>query len=685
MIAMRPQLGERPRLAAAGPAAAEAWRLLAGALLLALGCAVLPALAAAAEPGAPASATPGPAGAPPGTAFGIDVTTKDFSRDIRPLLDRYCYQCHGGEKTKGDLDLKRYSDLRQLQLDAVVWLGARRKIDDYEMPPAKGKQPGGDERLLLSAWIAWAVDSIDPALIVKDPGAVVLHRLNKAEFNNTFRDLLAIPWGLANGFPDDIGGNSGFDNSADSLSAPPLFIEKLLAAAAEGLNQAAVGRLFPQLPKDAATAKEQRDAAREDAIAFATRAWRRPARPREIDALLQLFDLYAKRKGQTWEVAMRQVYRQVLASPAFIYRAEESRSGERGPYEIGPYDLATRLSYFLWSSMPDDQLLALAADGSLRRNDILAQQVERMLQDGRAASLGDRFLGQWLDTEALRRGGGPDPATYPAFSERMRQSMCDEPGRFFAGLLAANGSLLDLIDCDYVYVNEDTARIYGIAGVEGREFRKLPRPGADRGGIIGMPAVLALTSYPRRTSPVLRGAWVLTHLLDAPSPPPPPNVPPLDEPAAKAEQPAKVLTVRERLAVHRADAACASCHSRIDPIGFGLEGYDAMGAARARDEHGNALDLSGTLLTGETFAGAAELKQVLMKRSEAFIRLVVEHLLAYALGRKLEPYDRPTVNELTRNALADHGRVRGLVIGIANSYPMRFKRNQPVASSGVSK
>lgn len=680
MTAMRTQPGPMPSAAAARAVPRpRPWRCaaLAGMILLVLTGAIRPPASAAAEPGAPAA----PAGAP----FGLDAGRKDYGRDIKPLLDSYCYPCHGGEKTKGDLDLKRYGDLRQIQLDPAPWLGAKRKLDEYEMPPAKRKQPTSDERMLLSAWIGWAIDSIDPALMVKDPGTVVLHRLNKAEFNNTYRDLLGIPWGLANGFPDDIGGNSGFDNSADSLSSPPLFIEKILAAAAEGLNQAAVSRLFPQLPRDSATAKEQRDLAREDAIAFAARAWRRPVRAHEIDALLQLFDLYARRKAQPWEIAMRQVYRQVLVSPAFIFRAEESRPAERGPYEIGPYELATRLSYFLWSSLPDDQLLALAADGSLRRSDILAQQVERMLMDGKAAAFGERFIGQWLDTEALRRGGGPDPGTYPSFSERVRQSMCDEPGRFFAGLVAANGSLLDLIDCDYVYVNEDTARIYGIAGVEGREFRKVPRPGPDRGGIIAMPAVLALTSYPRRTSPVLRGAWVLTHLLDAPSPPPPPNVPPLDEPAGQAAQPAKELTVRERLAVHRADAACASCHSRIDPLGFGLEGYDAMGVARARDEHGNALDLKGTLLTGEEFSGAAELKQVLMRRSEVFIRLVVEQMLAYALGRKLEPYDRPTVSELTRNALSDHGRVRGLVIGIANSYPMRFKRNQPVASSGASK
>ncbi len=529
MTTMRPQPRAMPSLAPARAAPMRRRRgrgaVLAGMVLLALaGGMRSPASAASAPgggaPGAAAGVGDG-AGSATGTAFGIDVGTRDYARDIKPLLDSYCYPCHGGEKTKGDLDLKRYGDLRQIQLDAAVWLGAKRKLDDYEMPPAKKKQPSGDERMLLSAWIRnWAVDSIDPALIVKDPGAVVLHRLNKAEFNNTFRDLLGIPAGLANGFPDDIGGNSGFDNSADSLSSPPLFIEKILAAASEGLGQAAVGRLFTQLPKEAATAKEQRDLARENAVAFAGRAWRRPARPHEVDALLQLFDLYARRKAQPWEIAMRQVYREILVSPAFIYRAEESRAGERGPYEIGAYDLASRLSYFLWSSMPDDRkLLALAADGSLRKGDILAQQVERLLADGRAAAFGERFIGQWLDTEALRRGGGPDPATFPAFTERMRQSMCDEPGRFFSGLVAANGSLLDLIDCDYIYVNEDTAGIYGIAGVDGREFRKVPRPDPGRGGIIAMPAVLALTSYPHRTSPVLRGAWVLTHLLDAPSRP----------------------------------------------------------------------------------------------------------------------------------------------------------------------
>lgn len=610
-----------------------------------------------------------------------DISTLDFNREVKPLLESYCYQCHGGESTKGDLDLKRHGDVRAIQLDAVTWLDAKRMLDENEMPPTKAKkQPSAEERARLSAWIKYAVDSIDPALVVKDPGAVVLHRLNKTEFDNTYRDLLAIKPGLAKDFPDDIGGNSGFDNSADSLSSPSLFIEKVLAAATEGLNQATLARLFVRMPQDTTPAKEQRDLARENLAAFVARAWRRPAKARELDQLLLIFDLYTKKKNQAWESAMRQVYRQVLTSPAFIYRAEEVRPSERGPYEIGQYDMANRLSYFLWSSMPDDALLALAADGSLHKPEVIAQQVQRMLADPKADTFGDRFVGQWLDTAALRRGGGPDPKVYPAFTEQMRESMCDEPGQFFKGLLAGNGSLLELIDSDYVYVNEDTARIYDIRGVSGREFRKVPRPGADRGGIIAMPAVLTLTSYPRRTSPVLRGAWVLTNLLNAPPPPPPPNVPTLDEVKVTANvgASAKEPSVRDRLTAHRADAACASCHSRIDPIGFGLENYDAMGSFRARDEHGNVLDTKGTLLTGETFSGAAELKQVLMKRSDAFVRLVVEQMLAYALGRKLEPFDRPTVGELTRNLIADKYRVRGLVLGIANSYPMRFKRNQKI-------
>lgn len=613
-----------------------------------------------------------------------DVSTKDFSRDIRPLLETYCYPCHGGEKTKGDLDLKVHGDTRSIQLNAEMWLDAKRHLDEHEMPPEKAKQPSGEERTLLSLWIKWAVDSIDPSLVVKDPGSVVLHRLTKTEFDNTYRDLLGIKSGVASGFPDDIGGNSGFDNSADSLSSPSLFIEKLLAASAEALNQASVSRLFVRPPTDTMTPRELRDLAKENLAAFVGRAWRRPARPRELDQLLQLFDLYAKKKNQTWEIAMRQVYRQVLTSPAFTYRAEENRPSERAPYEIGQYDMANRLAYFLWSSMPDEALFALAAEGKLHQPDIIAQQVTRMLADPKAAALGGRFLGQWLDTEALRRGGGPDPKQYPAFTEQMRESMCDEPGQFFTGLLANNGSLLDLIDSDYVYVNEDTAKIYDIRGVTGRAFRKMPRPSPDRGGVIAMPAVLSLTSYPRRTSPVLRGAWVLTHLLNAPPPPPPPNVPTLDEKPAESSGPTiKELSLRERLNAHRADPACASCHSRIDPIGFGLEGYDAIGSSRARDEQGNRLDLNGTLLTGETFSGAAELKQVLMKRSDAFIRLAVEQMLAYALGRKLEPFDRPTVNELTKNLIADKYRVRGLVLGIAASYPMRYKRNQSVLATGV--
>ena len=611
----------------------------------------------------------------------VDFAALDFNRDLKPLLQSYCYDCHGVKKAKGDIDLQQHVDARSVQLNVDLWLEVKHMLDEHEMPPSDAKQPSAAERATLSGWLQWISDNIDPTLVPKDPGRVLLHRLSKAEFDNTYRDLLGVGPGLAKDFPEDRGG-SGFDNSADSLFAPPLLIEKLLAAANEGLGQAKVELLFGNIPKAEVPTKVQRDMAMVALERFIARAWRRPAKRGEADRLLKLYDVNIKKK-QSWESAMRQVFRHVLISPPFIYRIEDSKVSS-APYEIGHYEMATRLSYFLWSTMPDEELFRLAAEQQLQDPKVIVQQVERMLSDKRALTFGDRFASQWLGTDDLRFGGGPDSGKFKDFTESMRESICDEPGVFFNSLIKDNGSLLDLIDSKYIHVNEDTALVYGVRGISGKNFVKVERPDSGRGGVITMPAVLALTSNPTRTSPVLRGAWVLSRILNAPSPPPPPNVPLLDEdkPADNGKS-ANVTTLRERMEKHRSDPNCASCHSRIDPIGFGLEGYDALGAVRRRDEHGNPLDTTGTLLTGETFSGAAELKQIILKRKEAFMRTVVENMLAYALGRVVEKFDRPTLSELTKALAADNYRVRGLILGIATSYPMRYTRNQPVTAIGI--
>ena len=616
------------------------------------------------------------------TSLAASESIGDFSRDIRPLLATYCFPCHGNAKSKGGLNLERFGDQAAVQQDFRVWLDVQRHVDEREMPPAsEKKQLSLDEWERLSTWLRWASETIDPALKIRDPGRVVLHRLSKVEFNNTYRDLLGIPLGLADDFPDDFGGDSGFDNGASTLFISPLMVEKLMVAATMGLQQAKVDRLFPQLPPNSMPARDRRALAKDAITAFVARAWRRPERPGESSALLKLYDAYQK-KGQSWEAAMRQVFRQILLSPQFIFRAEEQRLSTREPYELGAYELANRLSYFFWSSMPDDELFALAKNGTLRDPAVIDQQVTRMLSNPKAAEFGQRFAGQWLGTEQLRRGGGPDASAFPAFTERVRDAMCDEPGVFYNELIRHDRSVLDLIDCDYIIVNGDLAPIYGVRGVSGDTWKQVPRPDAGRGGVLTMPGVLAFTSNPQRTSPVKRGAWVLEHLLNATPPPPPPDVPPLDEnPPATA---AKAQTLRERLEAHRANVACAGCHSRIDPIGFALEGYDVLGRTRARDEHGEPLDTTGKLNSGETFNDAAGLKRVLMARKDVFARLLVEKLLAYALGRKVERFDRTTVSELTAALQADGWRIKGLLRGIARSYPMRFSCNAGAISSPVS-
>jgi hypothetical protein len=282
---------------------------------------------------------------------------------------------------------------------------------------------------------------------------------------------------------------------------------------------------------------------------------------------------------------------------------------------------------------------------------------------------------QWLKTEELRRGRkSPDLGKYrEQFTDYLRDSMCAEPEEFFNTLVAKNRSLLELIDSDYVIVNDVLAKHYGISGVSGKEFREVPRANKQRGGVMTMAGVLTVTSHPHRTSPVLRGVWVLEEMLHVSPPPPPPEVSALDD---KKDGNKKDLTLRQRLEQHRKDPTCASCHNRIDPMGFGLEQYDLMGAWRSRDEFGQQIDATGKLLSGETFNGSEELRSVLMARKNEFVRGVASRMLSYALGRGLEYTDRPTLNDLMKRLESNDYRVESLLVGIAKSFPIRNKSNK---------
>ncbi len=405
---------------------------------------------------------------------------------------------------------------------------------------------------------------------------------------------------------------------------------------------------------------------------FVTRAYRRPARPQEIDRLAKFVE-QAMAGGESFERGIQLAVEAVLISPHFLFRIESGRGGGRrgdsGPVQpISEFQLATRLSYFLWSTMPDDELFREATAGTLRKN--VAAQVSRMLRDPKARALVDNFCTQWLEIRRLKEIT-PDAKRFPAFDDELREAMLTETKMFFASIIDEDRSVLDLIDADYTFLNERLAKHYGILRVTGPEFRRVPLADRDRGGVITQASVLTVTSNPTRTSPVKRGKWVLEQLLGAPVPPPPPGSGDLSE----DEQVVLSGSVRQRTEQHRANPACASCHALMDPLGFGLENFDAVGAWRDRD--GNFfVDASGELVDGRTFKGPQELKAILKTKKDEFARCFTEKMLTYALGRGLEPYDKCTVDDMVAGVAKDGYKFSVLIQQIVASDPFQKRRTK---------
>jgi hypothetical protein len=607
-------------------------------------------------------------------AAAAETGSADFEKSLRPVLAEHCFRCHGGTKHKGDVDLERFRTLEDVAASPQAWEDALRMVREGDMPPKKEAQPDPDVRTRLVEGLDRLLDAIS-ATAPRDPGHVVLHRLSHAEYDNTIRDLLGVELRAADGFPGDGGGSSGFDNDADALLTSGLLVEKLLDAAQAALEAAKPERLFIARPAEDKP-KARREAARIVIAGFARHAFRRPVSGAEVERYLRLFDGCDKR-GLGFEDAIRQSAKAILVSPDFLFRTESARPG-RQSYEVGQYELANRLSYFLWSSMPDEPLFALAEARSLSDPDILVQQVRRMLADPKASALARSFAPQWLQIgELLQTQKGPDPSAFPQFTPALREAMMAEPIALVDAVLRSDRPLLDLVASRSTFVNQDLAALYGIDGVTGPAMREVLLPDAIRGGVIGMAAVLTATSRPRRTSPVLRGKWILEVLFDAKPPPAPPNVPPFPkEEAGKAP-----VTIRQRLEAHRADPACASCHSHIDPLGFGLEQFDPIGRWRPADAHGLPIDAVGELSTGERFDGPAELRAVLVKRKDRFLRAVAAKLLTYALGRSLAFADRPALHGILDAMHQGGDRGTALVIAIAQSYPFTHTRDQPLAAS----
>ena len=431
----------------------------------------------------------------------------------------------------------------------------------------------------------------------------------------------------------------------------------------------------PSAPAAAANASEE-PCARRILSRLARRAYRRPVTAAEMNTLLGFYK--AGRADGDFDLGIQRGLRRILSAPAFLFRVEHEPANltPGTPFNLDPIDLASRLSFFLWSSIPDDELLSLAERGTLAQPAVLEQQVRRMLRDPRSQALVDSFANQWLKLGRLA-GIVPDVDEFPDFDENLREALQQETRLFIGSQLREDRSVLDLIGANYTFVNERLARHYGIPNVYGSRFRRVVLTDGVRGGLLGQASILTATSYPNRTSPVLRGRWLLESLLGAPPPAPPPDVPALQENGADGER----RSVRERLEAHRKTPSCAICHVRMDPLGFSLENFDALGRWRTIAD-GGPIDASAALPDGSRFEGVAGLRALLLTHREDFVRTFTDRLLSYSIGRGTEPADWPAVRKIVRDTAADEYRWSSIIMAIVRSTPFGMSTTAPATLVG---
>ncbi|QEL13463.1 DUF1592 domain-containing protein [Limnoglobus roseus] len=610
-----------------------------------------------------------------------------FVQDVRPLLKTYCFDCHNPSRRKGGLDLA------EIETDAAaagrddLWDSVAERMRAKEMPPPKSKQLTADEQRVLTEWLKHAAESrVDYDKLTKEQREELLagepfsRRLNRVEYGNTLRDLFGINLHAGDLLPSEGGGGEGFDNAGATLFTTPVLVEKYLEAA-----ELVLGALLPAGKKadpkfDAARRSlliavpdaktSPRDAARTVLTAFLPRAFRRPATDKEIDRFLDVFEK-AHARGDGYEPALKLALKGVLISPHFLFLTE-TPAEKTGTYPLDQYEVAAHLSYFLWASMPDETLIGLAAKGKLHDPAILREQVRRMVRDPKSRGFAESFGGQWLGIRPLGTTVRPDAKAFPEFDDELAATMREETVLFLDTIIREDRSVLDVIDADYTFVNERLAALYKIDGVKGSEMRRVKLTDPNRGGVLGHAGILAVTSFPHRTSPVLRGRWVLEELLGVEVPPPPPDVPVLNDRPKGADA---SLTFRQMLEKHRNKSECAACHARMDPLGFGLENFDAIGRWRT-EQGGQPVDSAGVLPTGEKFSGPAELKKLLLeKRRAEFLRNVCRKALGYALGREIKRVDLSVVQDCVKSLEACEFHSSRLLETIVLSYPFTH-RNQ---------
>jgi hypothetical protein len=631
----------------------------------------------------------------PGFAAGLN-----FAADVRPLLQKTCAECHGEKKQKGGVELASIASEGAFIQKPRLLRSAIEQLELGEMPPDDGDLSAPERAKLISGLrqTLAILDSDAPAL--RDPGPALIHRLSRSEYNRVLRDLFGFEFDAVKiaGIPADSTGRA-FDNIAAALQMSPEMLEKYFAAA-----EAILTELWPEkdvVRKEDWSSKERAKkakaaadklglpsdagAARQFLASFLRRAWRRPVQTSEVDRLVRVWENAAKQGDLPG--ALRKALKPILVSPHFLFRTENDaapaatrallESGKAVPSQLAAaaarvtdVELASRLSFFIWSSIPDEELLSLAERGELSKPAILEAQVRRMLADARASALTENFLGKWLQLDKLA-SARPSTEFFPQFNDKLKTAMRAEVETFCNKLREDDRPLLELLSADYTYANEDLARFYGLSGVAGKEPQRVVlKPENHRGGILGMSAILALTSHTSRTSPTLRGKYVLEVLFGTPPQPPPANVSQIDE--GKKKNGREAQSFREKLALHAEDPTCAGCHKKLDPLGFGLDNFDAIGGWRPS---GPNLDTHAELPGGRKFNGADELKAIVWEKRDPFMRNLIGQTLAFALGRELEYYDEGHITRIKAAMEKKGGKFSSLIVAVAESFPFQYRRD----------
>lgn len=590
------------------------------------------------------------------------------AKQLEQLLERHCADCHNSEEAQGQLDVVTLLRQTPLVRNLTQWRVVIDRIQGGEMPPKDAAQPDPQTRQNILKLLKEEVENFDYSTI-RDPGYEPARRLSNIEYDNTISDLFGIKLNPSSKFPADLSGRSGFDNSANTLFLQPQLFERFVHAADEISNTI--------LTKEQADLQERFSITTQGRInkdpapfleSFLPRVFRRPVTAREQERYQALF-LATYKATEDARVGYKKLIDTALISPQFLFKSEVITSPSKA-YRIGQYDMANRLSYFLWASMPDTELFQLAQQRKLFDKAVLAQQIQRMLHSPQADTLGTIFGGQWLGFQHLGTRIRMDPIDNPWCTETLMTAMRLETSMLLNHAFRTNVSATELLLADYTFVNEELAQHYRIPNIRGDNMRKINLLSPHRGGLLGQGSLLAVTSFPGRTSPIVRGNWVLTTVLGTPPPPPPPGAAEFEPNIERRRD----LSTSEKLALHREDKRCASCHDQIDPLGIALENFDFFGRYQTRSR-GRTILTQGTLPDGTKFEGPAGLKLAIVgSYHEEFVKQLTRRLLSYALGRQLEYYDEPTIDTIYQTMQGNGYALHTLVQGIIQSYPFQNKR-----------